>query len=89
MLVESIIFALCAIVGIQSVVVYIMHRSDKEGVKELIDTFNEERKEWQRERKDLLDRIQAPDFNQYAAKVIREKKAEQPEEPQEEIEFVS
>jgi hypothetical protein len=54
-----------------------------------IQQFMKEREKWQAERKDLLDRIQAPTFNEYASKVIREKKAEQPEEPQEEIEFIS
>lgn len=37
--------------------------------------------QWVAERKDLLDRIQAPTFQEYTNKVIREKKAEQPEEP--------
>lgn len=45
--------------------------------------------EWQAERKDLLDRIQAPSFAEYTNKVIKEKKAEQPEEKQEPVEFVS
>lgn len=51
--------------------------------------FQAERDKWEKERKDLMDRIQAPSFNEYASKVIREKKAEQPEDPQPEIEFIS
>lgn len=41
------------------------------------------------ERKDLMDRIQAPTYAEYTAKVVREKKAEQPEEKREQIEFIS
>jgi hypothetical protein len=49
-----------------------------------------ERKEWMVERKDLMDRIQAPTFNDYANKVVREKKAEQPpEEKVEKNEYIS
>ena len=33
------------------------------------------------ERRDLLDRIQAPSYAEYTAKVVKEKKASQPEEP--------
>lgn len=51
--------------------------------------FERERKAWTDERKDLLSRIQARDLNEYTVNVIREKKAEQQEEPQEEIEFIS
>ena len=49
----------------------------------------QDRDTWQRERKDLIDRIQAPTFAEYTNKVVREKKAEQPEEKQEPVEFVS
>lgn len=49
----------------------------------------EEREKWRSERKDLLDRIQAPSFQAYAGKVIAEKKAEQKEDEQERVEFVS
>jgi len=45
--------------------------------------------EWQAERKDLLDRIQATTFAEYTNKVISEKKAAQPEEKIEPVEFVS
>ncbi|QHT61706.1 hypothetical protein GXP70_18145 [Paenibacillus lycopersici] len=45
---------------------------------------------WAAERRDLLDRIQAPSFEAYAGKVIREKRAEQPPEGKEEpIDFIS
>ena len=42
-----------------------------------------------KERRDLLDRIQAPSFQQYTAKVIAEKKAEQPEEQKVYEDYVS
>lgn len=42
-----------------------------------------------KERKDLLDRIQAPSYAEYTAKVVREKKAEQPEEKKEQVEYIS
>lgn len=46
--------------------------------------------DWAAERKDLLDRIQAPSFADYTNKVVREKKAEQkPEEKEQPIEFIS
>lgn len=46
--------------------------------------------EWQKERKDLMDRIQAPSFTEYANKVVREKKLEQPKEEEEKRpEFIS
>ncbi|OAS19253.1 hypothetical protein A8708_26440 [Paenibacillus oryzisoli] len=50
-----------------------LHNKDKE--------MNIEREAWKSERKDLLDRIQAPTFMEYTNKVVREKKAEQPDEP--------
>jgi len=40
--------------------------------------------EWNAERKDLLDRIQAPSFAEYTNKVIKEKRLEQPQEQEEE-----
>lgn len=49
----------------------------------------EEREAWQKERKDLMDRIQAPTFAAYTGKVIAEKKAEQPPKEEDKIEFVS
>jgi type IV secretory pathway VirB4 component len=50
----------------------------------------EERNLWHKERQMLLDRIQAPTFTDYTNKVVREKKAEQPEEPKVDYgEFIS
>lgn len=43
--------------------------------------FQKERDSWLLERRDLMDRIQAPSFTEYTNKVVREKKAEHPEEP--------
>ena len=40
--------------------------------------------EWNAERRDLLDRIQAPTFAEYTNKVIKEKRLEQPQEQEEE-----
>lgn len=52
--------------------------------------FQGERDAWAEERKDLLDRIQAPTFTDYANKVVREKKAAQPPvEPEQMPEFIS
>lgn len=51
--------------------------------------IKEKEREWSAERKDLLDRIQAPSFAEYTNKVVREKKAEQPKEETEPVEFVS
>lgn len=51
--------------------------------------FQKERDAWSAERKDLLDRIQAPTFGEYANKVVREKKAEQPEDEAPPVEFIS
>jgi hypothetical protein len=49
-----------------------------------------ERDSWQKERKDLMDRIQAPTFMEYTAKVIKEKKLEQPQQEESKpVEFVS
>lgn len=67
-----------------AVVMVIMYawNIDKQQVKN-------EREKWAQERKDLMDRIQAPTFAEYANKVVREKKAEQPEDPAEQVEFIS
>lgn len=52
--------------------------------------FELQRKEWSEERKDLLDRIQAPSFNEYANKVVREMKAtKEEEEKKEPVQFVT
>lgn len=40
--------------------------------------FSIERDRWESERKDLLDRIQAPTFAEYTNKVVKEKKASHP-----------
>lgn len=50
--------------------------------------FAKERNEWISERKELLDRIQAPTFAEFTSKVIREKKAEQPKEEEETYEYI-
>jgi hypothetical protein len=60
---------------------YFWHK-DKEQMKN-------EREDWRTERKDLLDRIQAPTYAEYTNKVVREKKAEKPEELPEQVEFIS
>lgn len=52
-------------------------------------SFEREREQWKQERKDLLDRIQAPSFHDYANKVIKEKKADQPKEEEPSIQFVT
>jgi hypothetical protein len=45
---------------------------------------------WEAERKDLLDRIQAPSFAEYTNKVIKEKKLDkQDDEKEERVEFIS
>lgn len=45
---------------------------------------------WAADRRDLLDRIQAPSFEAYAGKILREKKVEQvPEGKEEQVEFIS
>jgi hypothetical protein len=55
----------------------------------LLRRFEEERSTWRDERQTLLDRIQAPSFAEYTNKVIREKKAEQPQEEVKPVEFIS
>ena len=51
--------------------------------------MKEMREQWMDERKDLLDRIQAPTFAEYSNKVIREKKAEQPEEERDNSPYIA
>jgi hypothetical protein len=52
--------------------------------------FDKERREWREERRNLLDRIQAKSFAEYAAKEIKEKRIEkQSEEEPPRVEFVS
>lgn len=47
-------------------------------------------REWAAERRDLLDRIQAPNFGEYTRKALLEKKLEQqPAEKEERVEFIS
>lgn len=79
-MVETMLFALV------SIVIFVISGLER---KQLQQSFEQEREAWAKERKDLMDRIQAPTFNEYTSKVIREKKAEQPEEEQPEVEFVS
>lgn len=52
-------------------------------------TMQEMREQWMDERKDLLDRIQAPTFAEYSSKVIREKKAEQQEEEKDKSPYIA
>ena len=51
--------------------------------------MKEMREQWMDERKDLLDRIQAPTFAEYSSKVIREKKAEQQEEEKDKSPYIA
>jgi hypothetical protein len=51
--------------------------------------FQLERDNWIKERKDLMDRLQAPTFADYTNKVVREKKLEQPQEEEKPAEFIS
>jgi len=47
-------------------------------------------RDWNAERKDLLDRIQAPNFGEYTRKVVLEKKLEHPPDERERPpEFIS
>lgn len=57
-------------------------------MREKEQAFNREREEWHIERQQLLDRIQAPSFAEYTNKVVREKKAEHPEETQQKPEYI-
>ncbi len=54
----------------------------------LVFTYVRE-KEHTAERRDLLDRIQAPTFAEYTNKVIKEIKAEKPEEPKVVDDYIS
>jgi uncharacterized phage-like protein YoqJ len=54
---------------------------------EMRSGFNEERESWYKERKELLDRIQAPSFAEYKQAEVKVIKA-QKEEPQERIELL-
>lgn len=54
----------------------------------LVFTYVRE-KEHTAERSDLLDRIQAPTFAEYTNKVIKEIKAEKPEEPKVVDDYIS
>lgn len=47
----------------------------------LLVLMEKERREWITERKDLLNRIQASNFAEYANQVIREKVVDKPKEP--------
>jgi hypothetical protein len=74
----STIIILSCVIGAQ--LVYIYYREQE---------HNRHIEAQHKERRDLLDRIQAPTFSEYTAKVVREKKAEQPEEVKPYDEFVS
>jgi hypothetical protein len=72
------IVILCVIVGLSLTVLEASQRRQAA-----------EREKWNEERKDLLDRIQAPSFAAYTHKVVQEKKAEKHEDERDDIEFVS
>lgn len=78
---EIVMVSLCAILAIVGISAYVTTKQQRQ--------HEQERREWLAERKDLLDRIQAPTFNDYASKVIREKKAEQPKEEEKPIQFAT
>jgi len=67
----------------------IMHARYNQTLEQMSVKAFEKEQAWASERRDLLDRIQAPSFAEYSNKVIREKKAEKPEERPEPIEFIS
>lgn len=73
---DSIIFGV-----LLAIMLYCWH-IDKQQMKD-------EREAWAKERKDLMDRVQASSFAEYSNKVIREKIAEQPKEEPTYDEFVS
>lgn len=72
---------LCFTMAIFGLSIYIITKQQQQ--------HEQERNEWQTERKDLLDRIQAPTFAEYTNKVVRLKKAEQPQEEEQPIQFVT
>ena len=73
---------LCAIFAVVAISSFVIVKQQAQ--------FEQQRKEWSQERKDLLDRIQAPSFHDYTNKVVREMKAKKDdEEKQEPIQFVT
>lgn len=52
------------------------------------DRFEKEREGWSKERRDLMDRIQAPSFDHYKSAEVRVIKAQQPQEEKPKIELV-
>ena len=81
MLVEILTISIVALVGVISICAFVIAKQERQ--------HEQERKEWLQERKDLLDRIQAPSFAEYANKVVRENKAELPQEEVEEEPYIS
>lgn len=73
---------LTGIILYQWVYLYCTQKSFHKHLQEVWEYHN-------RERRDLLDRIQAPSFAEYTNKVIKEKKAEQKEEEEKGVEFIS
>lgn len=80
-MVEILTISIVALMGVISICAFVIVKQSKQ--------HEQERKEWLIERKDLLDRIQAPSFLEYTNKVVREKKAEQPQEEEKPIQFVT
>lgn len=78
-MVEIILFALCLAILTGWLFSYVEQQK----------SFKHERAEWKHERQMLLDRIQAPSFAEYTSKVVKEKKAEKPEEEEKPTEFIS
>lgn len=57
--------------------------------RKLLTMYEKKESEWQEERKQLLDRIQAPTFAEYTNKVIKEKKLEKQEDEPKPVEYIS
>ena len=72
---DNLILSISSIIALWALSLFIIVRQQAQ--------HEAQRKEWAEERKDLLDRIQAPTFAEYTNKVIKEKKLEQPPEEEE------
>lgn len=79
---ETLFLVLSAVIVYQGVLLYVMQIQHTRQLQNLTEHYQDERK-------DLMDRIQAPSFAQYTSKVVKEIKAKQPEEEKEEHEFIS
>jgi hypothetical protein len=80
---DSLLFAILSLVILyQGVLLYQQQKRYQNHLQEVWEHHN-------KERRDLLDRIQAPTFAEYTNKVIKEKKAEQKEEEKDTINFIS